>query len=351
VDLFFNANDMTDNKPVVLVLGVVPSLTWLVARCLTRAGHRPYVMCWHGYSAIRFSADCRDYFIWDQLHRTDGKLDSKALEQVQALCRRKSVDVVMAADYDAALLLAEHGQDAQIRCAAVPDAMTIMTFNNKWTFSRLLQHLEIPFPDSHYAANATQLLATPLAFPMITKPIDKWASVGFELHRDMAQLQATVRQGRLLSSYPLIAQCYVPGWDVGASFIARDGQLVAFSMFQHKKKGERVFYNAPRVRAYLETFVAVTAYCGVGHIDLRYDPARDSYRVLELNPRFWASLLYAADAGLNYPEMLLKLEQWDGAPARQAAPGPVRLGAYERSMTLGNRWFGHAYERLTGAVL
>ena len=340
-----------ENVPNVLVLGVVPSLTWLVARCLTRAGRRPYVLCWHGYSPMRIGADCRAYFIWSQLRRTEGKLDCSALDQVHLLCRKHAIDVVMAADYDAGLLLAEHGAGAAFTSAVVPQAMTMRAFNNKWTFSRLLQQLDIPYPDSRYINCRAELQAARLGFPIITKPLDKWASVGFEIHHSRAELAATLAQGRLRTSYPLIAQCYVPGWDVGASFLAGDGRLRAFSVFQHKRNGERFFYRDGRVRNYLETFVAATGYRGVGHIDLRYDPRRDEYRLLELNPRFWASLLYAADAGLNYPQLLLGIEQGDGGAPRQAVPGPVRLGPYERSMTLGNRWFSHAYERLTGAVL
>jgi predicted ATP-grasp superfamily ATP-dependent carboligase len=335
----------------VLVLGVVPSLTWLVARCLRRAGCAPDVLSWHALSPMRLSGDCRNYLSWSRIHKSGETLDACALDQVRAVCARNAIDIVLAADYDTALLLASSAHDASIPACATPSAATITTFNNKWNLARLLAQLDLPFPHSEHAAGPDALLNTRIGFPIITKPLDKWASVGFEIHHSRTQLEATVAAGRLKSGFPLIVQSFVPGWDVGASFLARDGRLAAYSIFQHKRRGERVFYDDARVRRYLETFIGATAYSGVGHIDTRYDPARDEYRILELNPRFWASLLYAANAGLNYPDLLVRLAQWDGKSVRTAQASAIRLPAYERAMTLSNRWFSIGYEKLTRAKL
>ncbi|MES2295429.1 MAG: ATP-grasp domain-containing protein [Pseudomonadota bacterium] len=335
----------------VLVLGIVPSLTWLVARCLRRAGHAPDILCWHALSPMRLSGDCRHYLSWSRIHKTGGTLDVCALDQVRSVCRRHATGSVLGADFDTALLLARARGDAAIPACATPSAATITTFNNKWNLARLLEQLGLPYPESEYADSAAALLGTALPFPIISKPLDKWASVGFEIHASRAQLAATVAAGRLKATYPLIVQRFIPGWDVGASFLARDGKLAAYSVFRHLRRGEREFYDDARVRQYLEVFVAATNYNGVGHIDARYDPASRAYRILELNPRFWASLLYAANAGLNYPDLLLQLAQWDGKTVQRARQSAVRLPAYERAMGLGNRWFSIGYEKLTRAKL
>lgn len=337
--------------PAVLVLGVVPSLTWPVARCLKRAGCSPTVLSWHALSPMKFTADCSGYIPWVNLRKTAGRLGCAALEQVRAICRKNAIEAVLAADYDTALLLAELRDEPDIPKAAVPHAEMIIELNNKWTFTRLLGRLGLPHPESEYAASAEDLLATKLEFPIITKPLDLWASVGFEIHHSHAELANKIATGKLKSSYPLIVQRYVPGWDSGASFLAKEGRLVAYSTFQHKKDGERIFFDDDRMRGYIEKFVAATDYSGVGHIDTRYDPALDEYRILELNPRFWASLLYAANAGLNYPDLLVRLEEWDGRTVSKATPRRVALPPYERAMTMATRYFGIGYEKLTGAVL
>jgi hypothetical protein len=342
---------MKSRYPAVLILGIVPSLTWLVARCIRRAGGNPAILAWHPLSPMKLSGDCGRYLHWQGIRKRDGQLDPAALEQVREVCRRLAIDWVLGADYDTALLLAGCADDPAIPSCPLPRASTITTFNNKWNLTRMLDALGLPVPESAYAASAAELLATPLSFPLITKPLDLWASVGFQIHRTREELERTVAQGRLHSTYPLIVQQFVPGWDAGASFLASDGALVAHSVFRTPHRGSRVFQHDDRVRAYLDVFVEVTGYSGVGHIDLRYDPSTDSYRILELNPRFWASLLYAANAGLNYPDQLVRLAQGRAASARTAMPREVRLPFYERAMTLTNRWFASGYERLTGAVL
>lgn len=343
---------MKPSYPAVLILGVVPSLTWLVARCIRRAGGNPTILAWHPLSPMKLSGDCARYIHWHGLRKTPaGQLDAAALGQVREVCRRLAVDCVLGADYDTALLLAGCAGDPDVPSCPVPDPATIATFNNKWNLTRLLDALALPVPASAYAGTAQALLDAPLGYPLITKPLDLWASVGFQVHRSRQELERTLAQGRLTATYPLIAQEFIPGWDAGASFLADGGKLVAHSTFRTPRRGTRVFHDDARVRGYLESFAAVTGYSGVGHIDLRYDPARDRYRILELNPRFWASLLYAANAGLNYPDQLVRLAQGRAGGARTAAAREVRLPPYERAMTLANRWFASGYERLTGAVL
>ncbi|SNT19254.1 ATP-grasp domain-containing protein [Noviherbaspirillum humi] len=337
--------------PSVLVVGVVPSLIWPVARCLKRAGGSPTILAWHGLSPMRMSSDCSGYIMWNNIRKTDGMLDLSALGLVERICETRSIDIVVPADYDSALLLARRPQDSRLPCVPVPSAGVISEMNDKWTFTRFLERLGLPYPESERIESEQQLLATRLPFPIITKPLDKWASVGFELHQSREALAETLRHQRLKSDFPLIAQRYIPGWDVGASFLANHGRLVAYSLFHHKVDGERVFFEDPRLRDYLAAFVAATDYSGVGHIDTRYDPQRDHYQLLELNPRFWASLLYAMNAGLNYPDLLVHLDEWDHATVNTAPARRVRLPLYERMMTLTNRWFSKGYEMVTGAQL
>jgi len=344
-------NRYSSRYPSVLLLGVVPSLTWAVARCLRCAGGAPLVLGWHRWSPMQWTNDCRRYLPWEGLVRSGEQLDTVALWRVRDLCRGGRIDAVMGADYDTALLLADTQRLADIPACAVPTASTISTFNNKWNLVRLLDQLELPHPPSRWVGDAASLLATDLPFPMITKPLDMWASVGFQVHDSQSALAQTIERGRLAAHFPLIAQAYVPGWDVGASFLASSGRLVAYSVFQHRRRGERVFYDSPRVRDYVDRFVSATGYSGVGHLDLRYDPQTDRYAILELNPRFWASLLYARRAGVNYPDLLLRAGAAPSVGVLTARPGTVRLPWYEALMTVTMRWAAAAYERSSGVRL
>jgi hypothetical protein len=84
---------------------------------------------------------------------------------------------------------------------------------------------------------------------------------------------------------------------------------------------------------------------------MRYDPDADRYAILKLNPRFGASLLYARRAGLNYPDLLLRMGVAPRDGVLTVRPGTVRLPWYEEAMMAATRWAAAAYERSGAARL
>lgn len=295
---------MAAASPSVLVLGTVPSLIWQVTRCLRRAGHCCRPMRWRGRTAQQPSF----------------------LAQLQQLS--DSGHPVIAADEHTVLLLSQALPYACWPASMGPQASLIRALQDKWNLTRLLGALGLPAPDTIRVGNAAELLANPLVYPIVTKPLDRMARPGPQKHRSREALA----RSRLSMPFPLLAQSYVPGWDVGATFLAQQGRLAACSVDRYTRRGARTFYPSVRVREYVGRFVTACRYSGVGHLQLRYDPVRDRYVILGLDPCFPAFLLYAEQAGLNYPDLLLRLNGvW---PERVAVPrnDRVRLSAYEHAM-------------------
>jgi hypothetical protein len=337
--------------PAVLVLGVVPSLIWPVAQSIIRAGGKPWILAWHPVSPLKFIGRWQRYRTWTTVRKCGQRIDPVSLAEVASMCRENAIDIVLGADYDTTVLLAGHAAHWRIPASAVAQQSTLETFNDKWNFTRFLDAIGLPTPASQYIARERDLRRTSLTFPIITKPLGLWASVGFQVHDSLPALHATLDAGRLAARFPLIAQSFVPGVDAGVSFLARRGQLAAYSAFHHVRRGCREFRSVARLRDYVETFAEATSYSGVGHIDMRFDPDADTYKMLEINPRFWASLLYATQGGLNYPDLLIRLADWSGSRAATMQSRRIRLPFYEQGMTVVNRWCERSYERLTGAVL
>ncbi len=287
---------MAADQPSVLVLGTVPSLMWQVTRCLRHAGH----CCWT---------------------RNAAALDAAQLQQ---FCKTKSIGKIMAVDASTVLLL-EH---LPLPACATPSPSLIRALQDKWNLTRSAAALGLPAPDTIRASNAAELLANTLVYPIVTKPLEPGGGPGTRWYRSRQALARHLKT----TPFPLLAQSFVPGWDVGATFLAKDGRLAACSVFRHTRRGARTFYPSIRVRDYIESFVTTCRYNGMGHLRLRYDPMRDSYAILAMDAGFPASLLYAQRAGLNYPDLLLRLDS--SPPAQPAVPrmGRVRLPLYERGM-------------------
>lgn len=306
-------------SPAVLVVGVQPMLTWSVARCLRRAGRAPVVLARAAWSPLRCTTDCRRYLPW-----RDG------LAQLSALCQNTRIDALIAADGASALLLA----DAPLPACAAPAAAASAVFHDRWSLVRLLRALDLPVPESVRVTDSAQLLAHSLVYPIVTAPLAPGAR---ELpHHNHAALERAVARGRV-GGFPLMAQACVTGWHVAASFLAWQGRLRAYAVLRHTRRG-RTFYPSRRVREYIERLVAGCNYSGAGHLTLRYDPARDSYFILEFSPQFGSSVLHAERAGLNLPALLLQLGE--GPPRAVATPqaGRVHLPLYERTLGLATRY-------------
>jgi predicted ATP-grasp superfamily ATP-dependent carboligase len=326
-----------------LVVGVAATLTWAVAWCRAAAGTPPAVLGWHRVSPMSMLPGCRRYIAWDGVRWSRGEVELTAVEGIEKACRESGADAVVAADYDAALLLARAGGLAAARVAPVPPPQDIRSLHDKWQLAVLLRRLGVPGPPSELAQSGADLERTALRFPLVTKPLDKWAAMGFRVHRTREDLGRAVASGTLGAPFPLLVQEFVPGCDVGFSFLARRGRLVAYSMFEHVLDGERHFYDDPRLRSHVERLLEETRYDGVGHVDTRREEGGSACHVLELNPRFWASLPYALRAGVNYPDLLLRVDELAPEPVRTARPGRVRLPPGERALSLLVRWWERAY--------
>ena len=337
--------------PSILVLGVVPSLIWPVAQSFIRAGGRPWILSWHPVSPLKLTTAWQRYRTWKTVQKQGNRIDPRSLAEVAAMCEQHAIDMVVGADYDTAVLLAASAADWNIPTCRIAGQSTLETFNDKWNFTRLADTIGLPIPASQYVACEQDLRETCLQLPIVTKPLSLWASVGFQIHHSLSELHRVLDAGQLKSTFPLIAQSFVPGVDAGVSFLASGGKVVAYSLFHHRQRGCREFQSDDRVRRYVDTFVDATRYSGVGHIDMRFDGHADEYRLLEINPRFWASLLYATQGGLNYPDLLVRLSDWDGRTAMTIKPQKVSLRLYEFGMTVINRWCERGYEGLSRATL
>lgn len=307
-------------SPAVLVVGAEPTLTWSVARCLRRAGHAPVVLGRSAWSPMRCTTDCRRYLPW-----------RGGPAQVRAVCDGARIETLVAADGPTAQLLAQE----RVPDCAVPLLAHLATLTDRWRLARQLRDLDLPAPDSQLLADAGQLLAHSLVYPIVTMPPAGEASV--QRHADHAALERAVAHGRLADGFPLMAQSCVAGWKVAASFLAWRGRLTACAVLRHTRRGH-TFYPSRRVREYVERLVAACGYSGAGQLDLRYDPARDSYFILKFSPQFGNSVLYAERAGLNLPALLLRADRAAAAKVALPRAGRVRLPLYERGMTLATRW-------------
>jgi predicted ATP-grasp superfamily ATP-dependent carboligase len=307
--------------PTVLLIGSCLTLAAKVARCLHLAGLTPLVLGTDQLRPLAWLPECKAFTHWDKVRWVGGEL-SDGIERLNEVCRRHAVDIVVPSDYATTLFLADHS--SQITYAAtglLPDPRSMRELNNKWLLTRRMDRLGIRYPKSVLAQSERQLLDHGLSYPIVTKPLEGSYGVGIRTYSIPDDLQEAFRKD-LRENWPVLVQEFISGTDTDMSFIAVNGKLLAHSIFEHEPYSRR-FLEAPDLKRAVETILRDANYTGVGHVDTRH--RGDGYHILELNPRFWASLLYERRAGLNYPELFVRAGL--SAPictSSRASPGLIR---------------------------
>jgi predicted ATP-grasp superfamily ATP-dependent carboligase len=194
--------------------------------------------------------------------------------------------------------------------------------------------------------------ATPLAglrFPLVIKPTRSTAdtAAGSRLParyaRDPAELAAHLG-ATPAGAYPLLLQQRIVGPGLGVFLLIWDGALVA--AFGHRRLREKppsggvsVLCQSEaldpdllaRSRALLDRF----DWRGVAMVEYKLHAESGTPYLMEVNGRFWGSLQLAADAGVDFPALLVATAQ-----GGQAGPPPeYRIG-------LRSRWWWGSVDHL-----
>ena len=155
-----------------------------------------------------------------------------------------------------------------------------------------------------------------------------------------------------MSKREFIVQELVEGADVDCSVVAEDGEILAWTTQRGVAKTR---FAAPATEIIMEPHPALyeqvarllrdLRWSGVAHIDTILDARDGSYRILELNGRFWGSLLASTAAGVNFPALLVAHASGrrpgppkvPAARPRRAPPEPARAAAPARARDPQNR--------------
>lgn len=201
--------------------------------------------------------------------------------------------------------------------------------HNKWTFVLWASELNLPVPESYEIASMGELesLSRGLKGDWILKP--SYSRFGAQVHRAHAK-QLTSVLPNIDQSW--IVQRFVEGEEICISALAKDGDLLALSLYSHPfvagKAGvcfEEI--SRPKLEAAIADFIKKTEFTGQIAFDV-IEEADGEFFVLECNPRATSGVHLMAAAS-NLPEAYLRaanrtvnLDQCLRAP-----PGTTRMVA------------------------
>ncbi|WP_284293576.1 ATP-grasp domain-containing protein [Luteimicrobium album] len=222
----------------------------------------------------------------------------------------------------------------QVVVAAGPSPALCRTIDDKWECQQLLESAALPVIDTAAADDdRARVLARASAWPdgALVKPRLGAGGRGIVRCRTVEELDEALEARRdQLDRY--IVQEFIAGEHVGCNLLAVDGQVVLATSQVGWLDGVPDGFTTPvgldvaaeeDVLELAQEFAAATRWDGVANIDLRRRRGDGRLFVVEINPRYWQTLLGSLAAGVNFPH---------------AHVGRARGGDPESSQPLPTRW-------------
>lgn len=284
-----------------------------VLRCLGAAPNlRISVLCRDKKHPIHSSKYCYKFFS----HTVDA-FNRDRLDVILDTARKIKADIIFPIDQPTIRLIAEYRSEVEKVAALPPIASTeaIDTAADKWLLTQVLQREGIPHPQSVYYEKGKPANLTMLDFPVLAKPLVGESGRGIERFESLDNLTTFLNSEKSADIY--LIQSFVQGYDIDCSVLCENGEIKVYTIQKSVKPGKNKyepastieFVRQEQVYKITEGLMRALNWSGVAHVDMMYDEKSGVPRVLEINPRWWASVIGSLVAGVNFPHLAVLMTQ------------------------------------------
>lgn len=294
-----------DSFSVLIADGETPNALSIV-RCLGEIKNiKIFVLSKGTKNPIRYSR-----YVSKFISYTSGDTKEEKLAAIIDAIESTNADILLPLDIAMIRLVAEYKESLSkiIAVAPVPNVDSFDSANDKWLLSIWLKENEIAHPETilyKKNQNLNEIISS-LTFPIIIKPTLGFGGNGIKIIQTAEDLQNWKKEFDHSEDY--IFQSYIKGYDIDCSVISVEGKIFVHTIQKSIKylKDDPWAYamdfaeNA-KVFKIVTEIVEKFNWSGVNNIALRYDEDTDQFKIIEMNPRFWASVLATIFTGVNFP--------------------------------------------------
>jgi D-aspartate ligase len=274
------------------------------------------------------------------------------LEAIGRIVREEKIDLVLPVYEDAVRFVSVHRAELEqfCRCALTPPAELMDRLGDKWQAACLLGATTIPLPETILLTEQNIHDASVLPrFPVLLKPLVGQGGRQVTLVGSREEFDRLHRLGSLTPGRQIV-QRFVRGHDIDCSVLCRDGEILAHTIQSAVLRHPVPFAPAVGIQFAHDDQVLRIArevmghlrWNGVAHLDMRKDEDSGAVLLLEINPRFWMSVIGSVHAGVNFPYLACRAamgERFD-PPVCREGPFVWRFQTAVRLLLTGRALFG-----------
>jgi len=183
---------------------------------------------------------------------------------------------------------------------------------NKRKLSEFANAHNISHPKSFHITSERdkQEILPKIQFPILIKPMTLKGGDGIEKVDSISKLQKRLEK----LSLPQFIQEFIQGYDIDCSVLCLNGKILTYTIQKGNLKGDNLyapqlgfdFLENEQVYSLVKDTISRLNWSGVAHLDLRYDNSVNSYKLIEINARFWGSIQGSTQAGINFPHLAVQ---------------------------------------------
>ncbi|MFI1771323.1 ATP-grasp domain-containing protein [Thalassobellus citreus] len=263
-----------------------------------------YVISNINYVGFRCSTKITNFAYYPE---TNSEIDW--LGNIEKELKKHSIDLVIPIDTYGVKTLIKYRNKVSFsnKIGLLPNIESFNIADNKALLTHHMLEYSIPFPKTYYYTKEELLLNVIEDFPVLIKPIqDCGGGSDIIKFNDFKELKQYLLNNEL--DFKFIIQDYIKGYDIDCSVLCEKGEVLAFTIQKGFLSGEREFSPPDGVEfLYVEKLYDVVKkimktlnWSGVAHIDMRFDEKDVTYKIIEINPRFWVSLDASVASGVNF---------------------------------------------------
>jgi len=278
-----------------------------VINCLAQApGIKIDILSEKHWAISRFSRHVRNFHV----HNTE-PYTRAWVEIIKQITEDTGVDIVLPVDQPAIRAISQYRDLLRkpVHSTPVPELPYFDIAANKWNLAQHIQQHNLPMPATIPCQGMEQLEQNlpSLTFPVLTKPVEGKGGHGIQKWHDPKALKDHLKG--LKEADTIIIQSFIYGHFAGCSVLCKEGRILAStiqkgllpprSQFSHPE--DILMIHDEKIVEIIEQLMASLHWSGVANIDLCFDEQEGQYKILEVNPRFWGTMLGSLNAGVNFP--------------------------------------------------
>jgi predicted ATP-grasp superfamily ATP-dependent carboligase len=233
------------------------------------------------------------------------------MEAIKAAIIKTNASIVLPVDEPTILLLSRYGKSISdlATITPIPEFESFLIAKNKWLLAQWLKKNKFSCPPTMLLENSPDfyIKLNAMSFPVLLKPTESAGGIGIILFETALALKKDTEKIEKREEY--IIQSVIKGYAIICNVLCIKGEIIAHTIQKSTINGAIPYSPARgnsfiKDKATLELITQITyklEWTGVVNFDLYYDCDKKEITVLEMNPRFWGSLMGSLAAGINFP--------------------------------------------------